>query len=93
MTGGGFVKTQLSNGLTVLVKPDHFKRVALRLVTLLGDRDQLAAIKETARGQAHQTFSLHRHTNQHTRLYENVLNGRLPGEGVTESTEHLQIPG
>lgn len=81
------------NHNALLVRPDHFKRVALRLVTLLDDRDQLAAVKETARGQAHQTFSLHRYTDQHARLYENLLDSRRPGEGVTESAEHPQVPG
>jgi len=71
------------NGL--LVKPDSFKRVALRLVTRLDDRRQLAAVSETARGQAYQIFGLRRCVDQHARLYENLLAARLPADGITDS--------
>ncbi len=71
------------NGL--LFKREDRKTMVMSFVRLLRDRASQATMKEAARGQAYRVFSLRRYVDQHVRLYENVLRGALPGEGITDS--------
>ena len=70
----------------LLVGPDRPKRVALNMVNLLDDPEELRKVSETARGQAYRIFGLRRCVDQHARLYDNALNGRTPGEGIVDSS-------
>ena len=49
------------------------------------DRALRAKLTETARGHAYEVFGLRRCVDQHVRLYENVIRGVSPGEGITDS--------
>ena len=64
--------------------PSSWRRRATRICALYSEGEQLTRIKETARGQAYNLFSLRRATDQHRRLYENLVNGAAPEEGITD---------
>jgi glycosyltransferase involved in cell wall biosynthesis len=70
------------NGL--LFKIEKGETVAMPVARLLQNRDGQRKVKETARGQAYEVFGLRRFAEQHDRLYENLLTGRAPGEGITD---------
>ncbi len=71
------------NGL--LIKPDADKTVAVKLAAMLDRTDELRRVAETARGQAFQVLGVRRYVDQHARLYENLLAGNRPGEGIVDS--------
>lgn len=71
------------NGL--LYKHVRGKREVGTLVRLLQDRPSLDKAREVARGQAYEVFGLRRFLDQHIQVYENVLRGVTPGEGVMDS--------
>jgi len=71
------------NGL--LFKQFVGKGVSGPLFRLLQDGAFLAQSREVARGQAYEVFSLRRCIEQHTRVYENVLRGVAPDEGIVDS--------
>ncbi len=71
------------NGL--LFKQFVGKGVVGPLFRLLQDRVSLAKAREVARGQAYEAFGLRRCIEQHTRVYENVLRGAAPGDGIVDS--------
>jgi hypothetical protein len=48
-------------------------------------QSDLQTIKETARAQAYEVFSLRRYAEQTAQLYDNLLAGRPPDYGVTDS--------
>lgn len=73
------------NGL--LFKQVKGKSEVGTLVRLLQDRDSLDKTRETARGQAYEVFGLRRFIEQHMRVYDNLLNDRAPGEGITDSAQ------
>lgn len=67
-----------------------FKRLANErpsavIARLLSDGPAQATLREAARGQAFEVFGVRRCMEQHMRLYENVLVGAPPGEGITDT--------
>lgn len=70
------------NGL--LYKHPPGKSPASRIVALVRDRDSQRKVKEAARGQAYEIFSLRRYVEQHMQLYANILAGRAPGESISD---------
>ncbi len=72
------------NGL--LFKPNGDESPAMAVARLLQDRAGQARIKETARGQAYEVFGMRRYVDQHIRLYQNVLSGVAPSEGLVDSS-------
>ena len=70
------------NGL--LFKPVPGKSMVVAIARLLQDRESQAKTKEVARGQAYEIFGLRRYVDQHVALYENVLSGKSPADGITD---------
>lgn len=70
------------NGL--LFKQTPGKSMILAIAKCLKDRESLNKVKETAHGQAYEVFGLRRCIDQHIKLYENVLSGITPAEGITD---------
>lgn len=73
------------NGL--LFKQVRGKGAVGPLVRLLQDRASLDKAREVARGQAYEVFGLRRFMEQHMQVYENVLRGAAPGEGIVDSAQ------
>jgi len=71
------------NGL--LFKQVRGKSAVGTLVRLLQDRASLDKAREVARGQAYEVFGLRRFIEQHMQVYENVLRGMAPGDGIADS--------
>ena len=71
------------NGL--LFKPRDGESPALAVARLLQDRSSLDRLKEVARGHAYEVFSVRRFIDQHIRLYQNLLSGARPSEGIVDS--------
>lgn len=71
------------NGL--LLKQVPGRSMTASILKVLMDRASQEKAKEAARGQAYEVFGLRRYVEQTTRLYENVLNGTAPGEGIADS--------
>ncbi|MFQ5590802.1 MAG: glycosyltransferase [Phycisphaerae bacterium] len=71
------------NGL--LFKQVHGERMISSIARLLRNRTALARAREAARGQAYEVFGLRRCIEQHMRVYDNVLAGVAPGEGIVDS--------
>jgi len=78
------------NGL--LVKPDAPRRLGLRLAAMLEDRELLSKLQEPARGQAYTVFSVRSYVDRHARLYDNLISGTAPGEGIIDSALNAQRP-
>jgi len=70
------------NGL--LIKPAPERQMAIRLAGMLEDRSNWKALAETARSQAYEVFSVRRCVDQHARLYDNLLSGTPPDQGITD---------
>jgi glycosyltransferase involved in cell wall biosynthesis len=73
------------NGL--LYKHPEGKSPALRIIPLLRDRESQRKVKEAARGQAYEVFSLRRYVDQHIQVYENLLAGVSPSKGITDPAQ------
>lgn len=71
------------NGL--LIKRDPDRSIAPAIARVLAEREAMASGVETAHGQAFDVFSVRRFVDQVTAVYENVLAGRPPAEGVVDS--------
>lgn len=71
------------NGL-LLKRPEH-ESPALPIARLLLDAEAQRSVRETARGQAYQVFSVRRYVEQHLRLYDNLLAGARPENGISDS--------
>lgn len=71
------------NGL--LFKPPPRQGVVVDIVQRLQDRDSQGKLKEVARGQAYEAFSMRRFIEQQTRVYENMLAARPPADGVVDA--------
>lgn len=69
----------------LLIKPDTPRRMAIRTAATLGDLEGVAELKDTARGQAYEVFGVRRCIDQHARLYDNLLAGRDPSDGIADS--------
>ena len=89
IAAAGYAVTELIvtrvNGL--LYKHLEGKSPALRIVPLLRDRELQRKVKEAARGQAYEVFSLRRYAEQHMKLYENLLTGKPPSTGIVDSAQ------
>ncbi|MCH7700987.1 MAG: glycosyltransferase family 4 protein [Planctomycetes bacterium] len=70
----------------LLIKPDTPRRMAIRVAATLGDLEGVAELKDTARGQAYEVFGVRRCIDQHARLYDNLIAGRDPGDGIVDSS-------
>ena len=70
------------NGL--LFKQTPGRSMVMAVARCLQDRTSLAKVKEIAHGQAYEIFGLRRCIDQHMQLYENVLSGHTPAEGITD---------
>ena len=75
------------NGL--LFKQVPGKSMATSIAQLLEDRESQAKAKNIARRQAYELFSVRRCIDQHARLYENLLSGATPGEGIVDSSNDV----
>ena len=72
------------NGL--LLKPTTKGKSLVRpMMQAFRDRAEQEKAREVARGHAYEVFGLRRYVDQHLRLYENLLNGVAPGEGIRDS--------
>ncbi len=71
------------NGL--LFKKKKQESPAIAIAKLLRQRNLHPKVVETARGQAFEVFGLRRFVEQHQKLYENLLKGLPPGEGIVDS--------
>ena len=71
------------NGL--LFKPRNGESPALAVARFLQDRSSMDRLKEVARGHAYEVFSARRFIDQHIRLYQNLLSGASPSEGIVDS--------
>ena len=67
-----------------LIKPDITKRLAMRFAAALARRHEWQKYAEVARGQAYEVFSVRRCVEQVQQVYENLLAGRTPAEGVKD---------
>jgi glycosyltransferase involved in cell wall biosynthesis len=67
-----------------LVAPAPAKRLATRLAALAGERETLSRLADVARGQAYEVFSVRRFVDQVRRLYENLVEGRLAADGISD---------
>jgi len=76
-----------TNGL--LIKPDASKRMAIKLAKLLDDRPTLDEVRDTARAQAFEVFSVRRYVDQHVILYGNIQAGQAPGEGIHDPAQNM----
>ena len=89
IAAAGYAVTELIvtrvNGL--LYKHPEGKSPALRLIPLLRDRESQRKVKEAARGQAYEVFSLRRYVDQHIQVYENLLAGVSPSIGITDPAQ------
>ncbi len=72
------------NGL--LYKQVNGQSMAPSINGLLQDRAAQQKAVEVARGQAYEVFSLRRYADQITRLYDNVMGGQPPQEGIVDSS-------
>ena len=69
----------------LLFKPDTPRRMAIRAAATIGDLEGVAELKDTARGQAYEVFGVRRCIDQYARLYDNLIAGRDPGDGIADS--------
>lgn len=56
------------------------------LARCLRDHETHRKVTEVARGQAYEVFSVRRYVEQNMRLAENLLAGRPPADGITDSS-------
>ncbi|HVP09680.1 MAG TPA: glycosyltransferase family 4 protein [Phycisphaerae bacterium] len=68
----------------LLCKPRQPRRLAARLLTAIEDRDLCRRMTDAARAQAYECFGLRSFLDSYSRLYENVLLGRMPSDGVRD---------
>ncbi len=69
----------------VLYKPPtSLRRAGVKICALYDPADNFPRLREAARGQAFEVCRLGRCVDQHRRLYENLLNGTTPGEGIVD---------
>ncbi len=71
------------NGL--LIKRDPGRSIAPAIARVFAEKKAMAGGVETAHGQAFDVFSVRRFVDQVSAVYDNVLAGRLPAEGVVDS--------
>lgn len=76
----------LADGLNARLfkSPDNWRRRGATICTQYDRTEDLHKIKEAARGQAYEVFSLRRMADQHRRLYENLDRGAAPSDGISD---------
>lgn len=73
------------NGL--LYRPDQPRKIAQRVLKAIGDVELRRKLGGTAKAQAFEVFGLRAFRDNYARLYENVLAGRYPADGVPDSMQ------
>lgn len=68
-----------------LFKPVRGESVAIPIARLLLESDGADRLADVARGHAYEVFGVARCAKQHAQLYENVLAGRPPADGLVDS--------
>ena len=68
-----------------LFKPVRVEGRAVTLAKILAQAQTNGALREAARGQAYEVFSIRRCMDQHIRLYENVIAGQAASEGISDA--------
>jgi len=66
----------------LLCKPRQPRLLAARILTALEDRDLSRRLADAARAQAYESLSPRAFIDHHERLYDNILRGRPPPEGL-----------
>lgn len=61
------------------------RQLAARLLTALEDEALRGRVTETARGQAYEVFGVRTFTENYRRIYENLLSGDAPSDGVRDA--------
>ncbi len=76
----------LSNDLNgMLFKGDEsWTRRGRQICSRLDNARSAAKIREVARGQAYEVFSVRRCVDQHRQLYENILSGSQPSDNISD---------
>ncbi len=75
----------ISNNVNgMLFKQTPGRRMVTDIARLIQTREPFAKLKETARGQAYEVFSLRRYAEQMARLYDNTRSGRAADTGITD---------
>ena len=64
--------------------PPIWRQTGTRICALYDRTANLPRIRETARGQAYQLFSVRRFADQHRRLYRNLLDDRPAADGILD---------
>ncbi|MBN1512051.1 MAG: glycosyltransferase family 4 protein [Phycisphaerae bacterium] len=67
-----------------LVAPAPAKRLATHLARLAGEPETLRRLAEAARKDADERFRVSRYADQVRRLYENLTQGRLAADGISD---------
>lgn len=73
------------NGLLFNPKTDCGPIVSI--ARLLNDTESYPRLREAARGQAYEVFGVRRNVEQHAGVYENLLRGAPPSEGIIDSAQ------
>lgn len=68
----------------VLFSPKGPRRPALSMSALFTDTSGFRKLKDVARAQAYEVFSIRRYVRQHQRVYDNLLDGRPLSEGIED---------
>jgi len=68
-----------------LCKPARPRDLAGRMLTAIEDADTRRQVTEVARGQAYEVFGQRSFIDHYERLYENVIQGRAPGDGIRDN--------
>ena len=76
--------TNKVNGL--LFKCQRGRSMAAAIVACLRDHDTHRKVSEVARGQAYEVFGVRRYVEQCMQLCDNVMSGRPPAKGITDSS-------
>lgn len=76
----------LSNDLNGMLfkAEDKWTRRGRQICSRLNQARQANKLREVARGQAYEVFSVRRSVDQHRQLYDNVLSGAAPSNNITD---------
>ncbi|NOX58765.1 MAG: glycosyltransferase [Planctomycetes bacterium] len=81
------VAEMLANDLNAILfkAEDYWTRRGRQICAKLDSAKDASKIREVARGQAYEVFSLRRTVDQHRQLYENLLNQDPPATNITDA--------
>lgn len=68
----------------LLCKPRQPRRLAARILTAIEDHGLRRRLADAARAHAYESLSPHAFIENHERLYDNILRGRLPADGIRD---------